>query len=572
MRAGEFVTGPDEKSVADLSAAGVVPERRLLALDALSNLTLEFARHPDVNRLLEVALLTLSGQFAVSSAFAIIRSPSEDGASSRIRATGRFVDHPLLDLMAGALGELHVLLEDGSPRTIDELQAAGLDPDFVSTLRIATVKAVVPLVHNHRLIGLLGLGPRVGARAYGPSDLTLLSTIASTLTPLLINSVLFGDIARLKAWYLDILNSVRQAVFVFDHEYGLKMVNQTGRALLDAAYAGTGLQVPQVGDKLVKVFAPQVFPTWVTRLGMAQSDTGRDTLDRLRCMLGGEERILSGRLTQVTGRTGMDFDLIVTLEDVTGQTDQEQRLFDLQKLAEQGMMAASIAHELNNFLALIAAGAEIAGRALKAQDLERVAKSLEKVRETATSMGRFTLGLADHSRERHEIREGQLNTLIAHILSFVAVQKRFKGIVLECDLEASLPTFRFDPDRLSQVILNLLNNAADAIRGEGRDSGRIFLRTRSDRGWIVLTVEDDGPGVPPALQDVLLKVRHTTKETGHGFGLVTCARIISEHGGSITLSSQNTGGACFEIRLPERGQDASAPGPPEATSRPSNPA
>lgn len=521
-----------------------------MALDALSYLTHEFARHSDVNRLLEIIILTLSGQFTVTSVFVILQSPGTDETQMLTRATGKFTNHPLLELISHALEGVRLMLEDGKPQTIEELRRLGVSPDFVNTLETATVRVMVPLIHENRMMGLIGLGSRVGEKPFGEDDIDLLNTLAGTLTPLLINSVLFDEIDRLKSWYLDILNSVQQSVFVFDRDLRLKTINAAGTDFLKGAGEHGHGTVHSSGDGMDDVLSDRQFPGWAKKLTEAVPNSENGEVLTLRCHIKGQERIFHARLVQGTGPNVETRDTIVTLDDVTHQVEQERRFFELQQLADQGRTVASITHELNNFLALIMAGTEMARLALEGDQVEKALSLLEKVRLKAESAGRFTSGLTDFSRQRKQITEGQINEIVTDVLSFVAVQKRYKGITVNSDLDTHLSPILFDPDQVAQVLLNLLNNAADAISASPCDDGAITVRTRLDGAWVVLEVEDNGPGVPEALRDVLLQKSHTTKKHGHGFGLVTCKKIMESHGGSIQLVSETGKGTTFRVRLP----------------------
>jgi signal transduction histidine kinase len=104
-----------------------------------------------------------------------------------------------------------------------------------------------------------------------------------------------------------------------------------------------------------------------------------------------------------------------------------------------------------------------------------------------------------------------------------------------------------DPQRLGQVLVNLLLNAGEALDGRGT----IHLTGRSDPGWVTLEVADDGPGVPGALRDRLFEPFQTTKPLGTGLGLAVSQRIIEEARGHLTLeTSAGEPGARFVIRLP----------------------
>ena len=540
-------TPPESSGAPAISADN---QKRLMALDALSYLTDEFARHSDVNRLLEIVILTLSGQFTVTSAFVILQSPDTEDTKPLSRATGKFVGSALLDLIAQSLDGVRLMMEDGRPHTIEGLRRMGVDPDFVNTLETATVRVMVPLIHDNRMVGLIGLGPRVGDKPFGVEEIHLLSTLAGTLTPLMINSVLFGELDRLKTWYLDIINSVEQSVFVFDRKLRLTKVNVSGLDLFMATNDTGHGNIPSNGDEISAVFPDRYFPDWLKKLMWAIPHCGDGEVIKLRCQQNGVECIFHARVVHGAGQSSGGRDLIITLDDVTDQVEQEQRFFDVQRLADQGKMAATITHELNNFLTIIMAGTEMTVIALQDDNVAKALSLLEKVKSKAESMIRFTAGLTDFSRQRKQILEGDLNEIVTDVLSFISVQKRYHGITVNSTLESTLSPLLFDPDQISQVLLNLLNNAADAIAEQERDDGVITVRTRIDGNRTVLEVEDNGPGVPESLQNILLKKKHTTKKDGHGFGLITCKKIMEDHGGSIELVSETGKGTTFIIRLP----------------------
>jgi len=122
------------------------------------------------------------------------------------------------------------------------------------------------------------------------------------------------------------------------------------------------------------------------------------------------------------------------------------------------------------------------------------------------------------------------------------------------EVEEGLPTVAVSGDRLVQVVLNLAMNAADAIRGDGRERGQVALRARLDEGRVVIEVEDDGPGIPDALRERVFEPFFTTKPAGEGtgLGLPTSAAIVEQAGGAITAHSRRDGGggARMVVTLP----------------------
>jgi signal transduction histidine kinase len=263
----------------------------------------------------------------------------------------------------------------------------------------------------------------------------------------------------------------------------------------------------------------------------------------------GTERIYSVGITRTVQNGGINAALIMTLDDVTVQKENEQRLFDLQKLADKGLMASSISHELNNFLALILGGAELMHMALAAGQCAKAESMLDKIRGNIVNMERFTAGLTDYGRLESKRQRADLTSVINDVLSFLSVQSRFKQVTITSDLDVELPRFKMDTDQIAQLLMNLLNNAADAIKESGRKDGVIRIATACEEGDITLLICDNGAGMTPEVRESLFTSHFTTKQQGHGYGLVTCAKIVADHGGTVSVESEVGKGTTFTIRF-----------------------
>ena len=150
-----------------------------------------------------------------------------------------------------------------------------------------------------------------------------------------------------------------------------------------------------------------------------------------------------------------------------------------------------------------------------------------------------------------EKRNQNLNDCVKKTLDLKSYQLRSSQIEIVQELAPNLPDTCFDAQQIEQVILNLLNNAEQAVRSI-KSAGKIFLRTGEDQGQIYLEVEDEGPGVTESVRDRVFDPFFSTKEVGQGtgLGLSVSYGIVQEHGGKIELRSPDTGGACFRLHLP----------------------
>jgi two-component system NtrC family sensor kinase len=155
----------------------------------------------------------------------------------------------------------------------------------------------------------------------------------------------------------------------------------------------------------------------------------------------------------------------------------------------------------------------------------------------------------------------QLNQILEDTLALRDYDLRLSNIRVHYDLASDLPMTAADPHQLQQVFLNLVNNAVDAIL-EQTSEGDLWVSTRAKNDYLIVEFKDSGPGVKDASR--VFDPFYTTKPVGKGtgLGLSICYGIISEHGGSITVSNVHPSGACFTIELPYQPAIATGDGVP----------
>lgn len=236
----------------------------------------------------------------------------------------------------------------------------------------------------------------------------------------------------------------------------------------------------------------------------------------------------------------------------------EEELLQSQKMAAIGQLSSGIAHEINTPLAVIGQEAELGlmeldGPECKAQpgldaardNLRQIALQVERCRE-------ITHKLLSLSRKMKAIvQDTDVNALTEDMVRLVEKEARLKNIDMHRNYAESLPPVATDPALLRQVILNLLNNANQAV---GRD-GHVLVSTDMPlRDRVRISVEDSGPGISPENMAKLFTPFFTTKPPGQGtgLGLSMCMTIMQRLGGAIQAASPPGRGARFEILLPLR--------------------
>ena len=303
-------------------------EKQLLALDALSKLYRQFASKPEFYGLVQTLLLTLSGQFAVTSAFALLRRPGAPDESLSFKAIGRFKQGLDLEKSGLCLELKRYLLDNPQAVSLDDINIPADCYDRVDILKVAGVKLICPVIHNDSLLGVIGLGERVAHRPFEPDDISLLNTLIGTNTPLLVSSYHFWEMTSLSAWYLDILNNVKQGVFVFDSENRLRKANLAAIDILQRFVWDVPDVVELDGREVSEIFPEDTFPGWSRLFIESSAESPGSTIDDLVARLDGEEYIYEGYVTGIAGGAEFGTDYIVTLDDVTDRkrTERERRI------------------------------------------------------------------------------------------------------------------------------------------------------------------------------------------------------------------------------------------------------
>ena len=249
---------------------------------------------------------------------------------------------------------------------------------------------------------------------------------------------------------------------------------------------------------------------------------------------------------------------------------QQEALLQREKLAAMSTMLASVAHELNNPLAIILMQADLLREDASSGPLAETAAELTKAAARCERLVRTFLTLArQHAPERTAV---DLNALLTDTIEILTPVLRVDDIAVSLHLARDIPRLWADPHQLQQVLVNLLTNAQQALR-EVAVPRQVTLTTQEDpaRAVVTLEVTDNGPGIPPALQARLFEPFFTTKPegVGTGLGLPLCRGILESHGGAISLRSAPGVGTTFRVELPvgvEADRPAARPSPDVAVS------
>jgi two-component system NtrC family sensor kinase len=235
-----------------------------------------------------------------------------------------------------------------------------------------------------------------------------------------------------------------------------------------------------------------------------------------------------------------------------------RKVMESERLAVVGQLAADVAHELNNPLQGIVTYSHLLLEKMPPEDTRRA--SVEKIANQANRCTTIIRGLLDFSRPKKPHKKlADLPATIDECLALVEDRVLFHNIEVVRDYEPDLPPTVMDPAQMQQVFMNLIINAAEAMDGVGR----LTVTTRLDprRRVLQASFRDTGHGISEANMARIFDPFFTTKEVGHGtgLGLAISFGIVKEHGGTITVESEEGAGTTFTIELPVQAINGEAP-------------
>ena len=247
---------------------------------------------------------------------------------------------------------------------------------------------------------------------------------------------------------------------------------------------------------------------------------------------------------------------LVSLIDVTRAKELEHLVRVREKMSTLGHVSAGIAHEIRNPLSGIniyvsnlehlfgqAAGLDPEEREKAARIVGKINSASEKISPVIQKVMEFSKPVPPRMERVH------VNVAVEEAVRLSMGEMHKRGVRLEQCLAPDLPPCRADLRLIEQVVLNLINNAAQAMEGiEG--SRRLEVISFRDRDRVVVRVSDSGPGIPPGLRSRIFDPFFTTRKEGYGIGLSFSHRVISDHGGLLSAGASRWGGAEFRVEIP----------------------
>ena len=450
----------------------------------------------------------------------------------------------------------------------------------------------VPLKYRGSPVGVLGLETDT-RHAFSVQDEQLLLVIASHLAGL-IENVRLNEETRARARNLTAIHHIIQqivglvdvteiaqaaaALTAGQFEYDLVLILLVGEA--SDSLTGRSLGVEGVGGKLAGHISvggqysipagagiPDLLPS-LEQLGLLPDEAlnqlsiplqaGEQMLGMLYVLREQQEPFIENERLVLESLAGVLSSVLSNArrykqlqERIEAQNLTEKRMVEAVRLAAVGEIAAGVAHELNNPLTTIAGFTELLLDDLHpdAPQREDLALVLQEARRARDVVRR----LLDFSRQDESLKApGDINEILGEALALVHHLARVNGVEIRYVPWDALPPIRMDRGQIKQVVLNLVQNAFQAMPHGGTLVLQTTLENREEREWVAMRVLDTGKGIPPEIIPKVFEPFFTTKPPGlgTGLGLSISNHIVVEHGGMMELESQEGQGTCFTVWLP----------------------
>jgi PAS domain S-box-containing protein len=316
-----------------------------------------------------------------------------------------------------------------------------------------------------------------------------------------------------------------------------------------------------IGRSATALFAPSAWPE--IDLLFRGAVRGEAVVRHEATILLATDKAITAEITVAPLRDENDRDLLSLLVMVLDRTDRKEaervleatrrELMRVSQVVTLGQMAASIAHDVNQPLAAIAANGNAGLRWLSRAppDLQEARLCLGRVIDNAGRAADVVAGVrALFSRESRESKTLNVNDLVREVLALVPGDIASQSIRLQCELPNDLPEIMGDRIQLQQVLMNLIGNAIDALSLTDRER-MLMVKTWISGPSIMIAVEDSGTGISSEDADRIFEAFFTTKPQGMGMGLSICRSTIVTHNGRLWSSLREPHGTRFLIELPK---------------------
>ncbi|HZT95730.1 MAG TPA: ATP-binding protein [Chloroflexota bacterium] len=447
------------------------------------------------------------------------------------------------------------------PEITDEMLVEGSPNEWVlERLRELGLKSsmVVPLTARGRVLGAISMVSAESGRRFGARDLDLALDLASRAAIAVDNAHLYQEAARSARQLTQVLRQMLDAVMIVDADGRLILANEAATNLMGEIETGVRFEEarPHMAAMTLKgeLLSPDALP--LARASRGARVTGE--LWKIRRAGAEGDLVVQSNAVPLTDEDGTHLGAVAVTRDITAA-------YQLERMKEEFFLAAS--HDLKNPLTLVRGVAQMLLRRAEARspDLEtQLRDGLRRIDATAKRMTHMINELLDVSR----MQTGQPLPLEPRTTDLLALTREAvadqQAVVEEGQIQLSADSEtivgEWDPGRLERVVANLLSNAVKFSPPGAPIRVQLESETVQGNRWVNLAIRDNGVGIPASdLPHVFEHFRRANNVTGRiagtGLGLAGAKQIVEQHGGEITVTSQENQGSTFVIRLPVHTSD-----------------
>jgi PAS domain S-box-containing protein len=518
-------------------------ESRKGIYEALLSIGQDLVSTVDLDTLLERILNAAQKVFHFDNA--LIRLVDMDRGVLEAVASFGYSDEAISREIALGQGVMGRAALRGAPVLIADLKD---EKDYVPGIDGARCELAVPMLARDKVIGVFNV-ESTSPNAFSEDDIEPLLALAGQAAIAIDNARLYQGLNEMSEQNRELMQLNKRIIGSTD--LGIYTVNTDLRITSwnrrMAEMSGIS-QDDAAGKELSELFPSLDAEGVMARIQQVLSSGESEKLELVHRTLQGQLRFQKRRLAPLKDEEGIS-GVVVIVEDITEFKNLLEQTIHSEKLAEVGRMSAALAHEINNPLGVIAYAAELM---LREEDVSSFSQEmLERIVNESERMKTLTGSLLSFSRAREtRWQEVDVNYIVYDVLKLVKyeLEKNSVEIELECD---HLPEISADPNKLKQVLINLLLNSVHVMSG----GGTVRVETRVvEEGSVEVLITDSGPGVPEEIRETIFEPFFSTKKegVGTGLGLYICRNILEEHGGSINLEEPGDSGAVFRLVLPVR--------------------
>ena len=354
-------------------------------------------------------------------------------------------------------------------------------------------------------------------------------------------------LARERRLLETVFNTIQDGILVLDEHGIIQYANETAFRLLGIQSNHVGSMafwklMPDLASSLDQIFAEEASPDQVITQELELTYPERRFVRLYMVPL--EEAI----------STGKERGYVMVVSDMTEEKTSTAELIENERVGSIMNLAAGVAHELGNPLNSLNIHLQLMERQIQklepGDEKDRLKKQLQIGRDEVDRLDGIIENFLEAVRPQPPDLTGEvdLQEALAEVLRVQESELSSKGIEVDVTVTPGLPRLMGDKNQIKQVLFNIIKNAMEAVSGEGR----IEIMTDAEDDYVLMLIRDNGEGISEDVLSRIFTPYFTTKESGHGLGMMIVQRIVRDHAGQIGITSKAGQGATVSLRFPRK--------------------